>query len=149
MRKLALAVTAILISGSAAMAADDPIAVREALMEGNGASAAVSGAMLKGDLEYNPAVAKAAIAQLHGTAVAFGAFFPEGSDEGDTEASPKIWEDKEGFQKALDKFKSDTEAAMKASGKKGPADIAAFKEAIMPVLGNCKSCHEDFRVDKD
>ena len=150
MRTFAVAVTAILISGSAALAADEnPIEVREALMDANGASAAVSGAMLKGELEYNPAVAKAAIMQLHGTALAFGSFFPEGSDKGETDASPKIWENPEAFQKALDKFKADTEAAVQASGKNGPADLAAFKEVILPVFGNCKSCHEDFRVDKN
>lgn len=150
MRTLAIALATMIAGGTAAYAADDDaIAIRQALMEANGASAASSGAMLKGDLDYNPVVAKAAIAQLHSTAMAFGSFFPEGSDKGDTTASPKIWEDKEGFQKALDKFKADTDAAVKASGKQGPADLAAFKEAIMPVLGNCKSCHENFRVQKN
>lgn len=150
MKKLAVAVSMVLIAGSVAIAADnDPIETREALMEGNAASAAVAAAMLKGDLDYNPAVAKAAIAQFHATAKAFGAFFPEGSDKGDTTASPKIWEDMDAFQQDVAKFEADADAAYKAAGKEGPADLDAFKAAVMPVLGHCKSCHEDWRVKKD
>ena len=35
---------------------------------------------------------------------------------------------------------------MEAAGEDGPADLAAFKAAVGPVLGNCKSCHESYRV---
>lgn len=147
MKRLALAISAMALTATSALAADDPIAIRQALMDANAASAGVAGAMLKGDMDYNPAVAKAAIAQLHGTALAFGSFFPDTSKTGgDTSAAPKIWDDPDAWQSALDKFKSDATAAFKASGREGPADLAAFKEAILPVLGNCKSCHEDFRV---
>ena len=75
-----------------ALAAEDPIAVRQALMDSNGASAAVAGAMLKDELAYDPAVAKSVIASLHATAEAIGVFFPEGSlDPARSSASPKIW----------------------------------------------------------
>jgi cytochrome c556 len=147
MKKIALAASAVMLSvATAAMAANDPIETRKDLMEANGAAAAVAAAMLKGELDYNPAVAKSAIRTLDATAHAFGAFFPEGSDKGDTKASPKIWGDMAGFQKHLAKFQADADAAAKASGKDGPADLAAFKAAITPVFGNCKSCHQDFRL---
>lgn len=150
MKKFAFAASAFLISTTLVTAADDPIAVRQALMESNGASAGASGAMLKGEMDYNPAVAKAAINALHATALAFGDYFPEGSETGgDTTASPKIWEDMEGFQEAVTKFQTDAAAAVEASGKDGPADLEAFKAAITPVLGNCKGCHEDFRIKKN
>lgn len=126
-------------------AADDPIAAREALMESNGASAAVAGAMMKGELPYNPAVGKAVIVAMHATAQSFGAFFPEGSQP-NSDASPKIWEDRAGFDAELAKFQTAASAADKASGKSGPADIDAFKAAIMPVMATCKSCHEGYRL---
>nr|WP_306306754.1 cytochrome c [Nitratireductor aquibiodomus] len=44
---------------------------------------------------------------------------------------------------------TDTAAAVEASGKDGPADLAAFQAAIGPVFGNCKSCHENFRVQNN
>ena len=85
---------------------------------------------------------------MNAAAVTFGDYFPEGSNTGDTTASPKIWEDAAGFQAALTKFSDATGAAMAAAGKDGPADLDAFKAAMGPVMGNCKSCHEGFRVKK-
>jgi cytochrome c556 len=149
MKKFALAVSALLLSMSAVQAADDPVAVRKALMASNGAAAGVSGGMLKGEIPYNPVVAKAVIATLNASAKAFGDYFPEGSGmDPATTASPKIWEDMAGFQTALGKFQADAGAAMEASGKSGPTDLEAFKAAVGPVLGNCKSCHESYRVQK-
>ncbi|MGN6772275.1 MAG: c-type cytochrome [Rhizobiaceae bacterium] len=146
MKKIALAVSAIMLSAAAAAAADDPIASRKALMDANGAAAAVSAAILKGDMDYNPTVAKAAIMTLRAVSHSYGAFFPAGSDQGQTKASPKIWEDMAGFQKELGKFQEQADAAAKASGKDGPADLAAFKAAVTPILGDCKDCHQSYRL---
>jgi cytochrome c556 len=149
MRKFLLAVSAFAMSALPSVAADDPIAVRKALMASVGASAGVAGGLMKNEIPYNPAVAKAAIASINATANAYGDFFPDGSQTGgNTEASPKIWEDAAGFQAALAKFKGATAAAVEAAGKDGPADLAAFQAAIGPVFDNCKGCHEVFRVMK-
>jgi len=147
MKRLVLSLSAFLLTTAAVTAADDPIAVRQAIMQAVAASAGTSSAMIKGELEYNPAVAKAAIATFNAAAQSYGEFFPEGSNTGDTEASPAIWENPEGFQQALAKFQSDAANAMNASGREGPADLAAFRSAVTPVLSNCTSCHENFRLD--
>ena len=77
--------------------------------------------MMKKEIDYSPAAGKAAIAALHGTAEAFGDFFPEGSDMGaDTKAAAAIWENPEGWQAELDKFKAAAAAAMEASGPRRP-----------------------------
>ncbi|WP_309084114.1 cytochrome c [Chelativorans sp.] len=147
MKKVVLSFAAVLLSTAAVTAADDPISVRKALMQANAAAAAVSGAMMKGELEYNPAVARAAIANFNASAMALGDFFPEGSQTGgNTTAAPAIWENPEAFQQAVAKFQTDAAAAMQAAGRQGPADLAAFQAAVTPVLSNCSSCHEDFRV---
>jgi carbonic anhydrase len=52
-----------------AIAADDPIAVRQALMRNNGAAAAVAGAVGKGELDYSPIVGRSVIAALEKEAV--------------------------------------------------------------------------------
>jgi len=143
-----IAVAAVLLVTGTAFAADDPIAVRKALMQATGAAAGLSGGMMKGEIAYNPAAGKSAIASLRAVAHSLGDYFPEGSLTGDTTASPKIAEDADGWNKALAKFIADTDAAAKASGKDGPADLDAFKAAAGPVLGNCKACHEAFRVKK-
>ncbi|CAN0653483.1 Cytochrome c556 [Nitratireductor aquimarinus] len=149
MKKIALAVSALCLSVSGVAAADDPIAVRKSIMQATAASAGLAGAMMKEELAYNPAIAKAAILTLNAGAKSYGAFFPEGSGEGDTTAAPAIWEDAAGFQAALDKYMTDTAAALDAAGKDGPADLASFQAAIGPVFSNCKSCHEKFRIQNN
>ena len=146
MKRLATACAILALSVSVAYAADDPIAIRKDLMEANGAAAAVAAGLLKEQIPYNPVVAKEAIMALRAVSHAFGSFFPAGSDKGDTKASPKIWQDAAGFQATLAKFQADADAAAKAAGKKGPADLAAFKAAITPVLGNCAACHRNYRL---
>ena len=74
----------------------------------------------------------------------FGDYFPEGSSDGETTASPKIWEDMDGFKAAIAKFEGET-----AAGDCCRAESAADLGAVMgSVGGNCKACHETFRVKK-
>ena len=149
MKLPAIAISALAVLVLPSVAASDPIAVRQSLMSSVGANTGVAGGMMKGEIPYNPTVAKGAIAALNASAVAFGDYFPEGSqDASRSEASPKIWEDMEGFTAVLTKFQESSAAAMEAAGKQGPADVEAFKAAVGPVLENCKSCHEKYRVDK-
>jgi len=108
-----------------AVAAEDPIAARQALMSANGAAGAVAGAMLKDELPYSPVVAKSVIATVNGTAHAVGDLFTE----------------------ALVTFQEAAAAASDASGKDGPADKAAFGAAMKPVFDACQGCHEDYRVE--
>lgn len=146
--KLPLVLGALGLSAAAAFAADDPVAARQAIMDSNGAAAAVAGGMLKDEIPYSPTVGKAVITSLNATAHTIGDYFPEGSgsDPAKSAAAPKIWEDPAGFQAAIAKFSTDVAAALQASGKDGPADKAAFQAAVQPVLGNCKTCHETYRL---
>lgn len=145
--KLPIVIGALGLSAVAAFAADDPVAARQAIMDGNGAAAAVAGGMLKDEIPYDPAVGKVVIATFNATAHTFGDYFPEGSaDPAKSGAAPKIWEDPAGFQTALARFSTDVAAALQASGKDGPPDKAAFQAAVQPVLGNCKTCHESYRL---
>jgi cytochrome c556 len=151
MRKLILGLMLAGMAGvgaTAVAAADDPIATRKAIMDSVGAAAGLGGGMMKGEIAYSPAAGKSVIATMDAAAHSFGSFFPEGSDKGDTTASPKIWQDPAAFDEAIAKLAATTSAAVTASGKNGPADVAAFKAAMGPVFGNCKSCHEAFRVKK-
>lgn len=143
----ALALSVTVVSAGGHLTGNDAVDTRKALMQAVGSAAGVAGAMMKGEMDYNPAVAGAAIASMRGAAYAVGAFFPEGTDTvKGTTAAPKIWSDAAGFEMALAKFKTDIDAASAASGKDGPADLDAFKAAIGPVFANCKSCHEGYRI---
>lgn len=129
-----------------AHAADDPLATRQAVMSSVGGAAGLGGGMMKGEIAYSPAAGKAAIATMRAASLTFGDYFPDGSDSGDTEAAPAIWSDRAGFDAEIAKFAAATEAAAKASGKGGPADLDAFKAAFGPIFGSCKACHEGYRV---
>jgi len=149
MRRFAIASATLAILALPAFADDDPIAVRQALMDNNGASAGVAGAIMKGELDYSPVVGKAVIYAMSATAAAYGDFFPEGSeDAARSNASPKIWQDMAGFQAEIAKFKEATAKAREISGKGGPADAEAFKAAMGPIFDSCKTCHEAYRVEK-
>lgn len=147
MKKTLLALSLVAATATAAFATDDPIATRKALMQANGAAAGASAGMMKQEIEYSPAVANAALGSFNAVAMAFGDYFPEGSDMGaDTKASPAIWEDPEGWQAELEKFMTAASAAKEAAGREGPADLEAFQAAVGPVLGTCRSCHEKFQT---
>jgi cytochrome c556 len=144
MRRLIVGVAAFAITAAtaSAFATEDPIATRKALMDANGGAAGAASAMIKEEIPFHPAVAKSSLLTMRAVAYAYGDYFPEGSDTGDTKASSKIWEDSAGFAAALQKFQSDTDAALASD----PQDLDAFKAAFGQVAANCKSCHESYKL---
>ena len=144
MRRLLLGLAAFSIAAVSvsAFATEDPVKTRKWLMDANGAAAGAGAAMMKGEVPFHPAIAKSVFQTMHAVAYSYGDYFPAGSDQGDTKASPKIWEDAAGFAAALAKFQQDTDAAIKAD----PQDLEAFKAAFGQAAGNCKSCHDAYRI---
>lgn len=119
---------------------------RQELMKENGRSAKTAGEMIKGEAAFDPATAATIFADMHEVAVEFGDYFPEDSQTGaETEAAPAIWERPDEYQAALVKFQEDTQAAIDAA----PQDIDTFRQAFGRVAENCRSCHEEFRIDED
>lgn len=145
MKKLLLALSAVALAASAAVA--DPIADRQALMKANGKAAGQLAAIAKGEKPFDAAAVLAALQTLNDDAqkLDVATLFPAGSETGgDTTASPKIWEDTAGFQAAVDKFRTAAAAAVAAP----PADVDGVKAALGALGQNCSSCHETFRVKK-
>ncbi|CTQ51634.1 High-potential cytochrome c [Roseibium album] len=135
----------LLVAVGTAQAAEDPIATRQAIMASVGAAAALAGSMMKSEIAYSPVAGKSAIATMNAASHSYGAFFPDGSNASNTKAAEAIWDKPDGFAAELAKFNAAAEKAMAAAGKKGPADLDAFKAAMGPVFGTCKSCHETYR----
>jgi len=142
---LGLAALAVALASTAAVAVEDPILTRKKLMDANGASVGAAQAMIKGETPFHPAVAKAALQNFASVGYAFGDYFPPGSDQGDTRASPRIWEDMAGFQQAVTQFRQDSEAALASE----PATLEAFQAAMGTVGRHCQSCHEDYRLERN
>lgn len=72
--------------------------------------------------------------------------FPGGSDVGDSEALPLIWEEPEEFADAIATAEEATVAFQEAVAG---GDRAAIGAAFRDVGAACRGCHDRFRVDDD
>jgi cytochrome c556 len=147
--RIVLLAAGLAFAGLPAFAQEDPIETRQYLMRANGAAAATAGMMLRGDLEYAPAVGRSAIMTMRAVSHSFGDYLPEGSHDPErSDAEAAIWEDMEGFQAVLAEFRELADAAVEAAGEEGPADREAFAAAVQPVLGQCRDCHQSYRAER-
>lgn len=147
MRKiLSIATIAALVSTGFAYAAGhvDAVTMRKNGMQVVGASMGTLAGMAKGQIAFDAKHAASALKGMNYVANTLGNYFPEDSSNGDTTASPKIWEDMAGFKAALAKLDKDTAAAL----ANPPQDQASLGAMLGTIGGNCKSCHETYRVKK-
>ncbi|MEX3008057.1 cytochrome c [Hoeflea sp. TYP-13] len=142
---VALALAAVFLTGQAVYAAE-PQQERQQTMKGVGEAMGTLAKTIKGEIEYDATAVANAFKKMNEASRNFADKFPEGSETGhETEASPKIWSDRPGFEKAVQEFEADTDSAVKAA----PKDIDEFKAAFGRVAENCKTCHETYRVKKE
>ena len=137
---------AMLTASTLAGAEGTPQLERHELMEGVGKAAKVIGAMFRGEAEYDAAAVQKSLQTIQAAAGKFGDLFPEGSETGEgTEAAPAIWEDREGFNAALQDWADATAAAIAAA----PATLDDAKPAVGPVFQTCKGCHDSYRIEEE
>lgn len=144
MRKFLLAFSAIALTFGAAHA--DPIAEREALMKERGRTIGALAKMAKGETPFDAAATMAALQTLSANAekgLDVDALWPAGS-QGDSEASPKIWEDSAAFKAEAEKYKAAVDGAVAAA----PADVAALQASVGAIGKECGACHEVYRLKK-
>jgi cytochrome c556 len=101
------------------------------------------GAMAKGKTPYDKALFARHARDLNAAAhLDLLPGFPDGSDEGDTEARPDIWLDWDGFTEKYAALKQATEALAAAAG----GDLtSSVKDKLGKVGDACKSCHRAYR----
>src|SRR3954454_17657950 len=135
-----LAISAVAIGVSAAVAQQDIIEQRKALMKGNGQQAGILTRIVRGDEPYDAAKVQRAFAQFEETAQKFPSLFPENARTGETRALPAVWEKRADFLAAAQKLGKDT-----ADAKAKVTDLDTLK-AAMPIIGkHCGDCHQTFR----
>src|SRR5690242_16018081 len=97
-----------LLIGVGAVMAQDAVKDTQAMMKANGKNAGALSAMVKGEKPYDQATVDAAFAQFETTAKKFPTLFPTSMKgmklEGDYDASPKVWDDKAGFNEHAASF---------------------------------------------
>jgi len=145
MIRTAFAVTAIAVVTSIAVAEQDPIAARRALMKANGDEAKIGVAMVKGEAPFDLAKAQKMFDTFEDAAQKMPALFPDTSKTGgETGAKLEIWQNMDDFKARFGKFAADAKAA-KADVK----DLDSFKAAFGAIGKNdCGGCHEKYRVKK-
>jgi cytochrome c556 len=139
------AVAAIALGVGVALAQQDPIAARRALMKANGDEAKGGAAMAKGEAPFDLAKARKMFSTFQDAAAKAPSLFPDNSKTGgDTAAKAEIWENIEDFKARLVKLGTDSKAALDSV-----TDLDTFKAAFGNIGKNdCAGCHEKYRVKK-
>jgi cytochrome c556 len=147
MIRTALVVGALLLGTGAVLAQQDLVKQDQDTMKANAKNLGGLVAMVKGEKPYDQATVTAALAQLEETAKKLPTMFPESTKGmnpgGDYSASPKIWEDKAGFQARIDAF-----AKIVADAKSKITDLDTLKVSAPAIGKECGNCHETFRIKK-
>jgi cytochrome c556 len=145
MKRVLVVAAALAVSAAAvAVAADDPIAARKALMKENGKQAKEGAAMLKGEAPFDLAKAKTILATFENAAVKAPPLFPDTAKEGgETAALPAIWQNKADFEARFTKLGTDAKAA-----EGSVTDLDSFKVAFSTIGKDCGGCHELYRQKK-
>ncbi|ANL39722.1 cytochrome c-556 protein [Rhizobium phaseoli] len=126
-------------------AADGTHDSRIALMKKIGGSAGALAAIAKGEKPYDAETVKTALTTIAATAKVFPDQFKPGTETGDQEASPKIWENMDDFKARAAKLSADAETALAQL----PADPAAVGATLNTLGANCGGCHKAYRIKKD
>lgn len=121
----------------------DAIEARQTILKGIGDDTRPVVAMLKGEAPFDLAKVKTALKTQAEGADKLPGFFPDNSRTGRTEASPRIWAEKERFFGLYAKLAADARAA-----ETSITDAASLKAVFPGLLADCKACHDDFRVKK-
>jgi cytochrome c556 len=145
MLRTLFAVATIALGLSVAIAQQDPIAARKALMKANGDQAKIGAAMIKGEAPFDIAAVHKIFATFQDASAKAPALFPDNSKTGgETAADPKIWENIEDFKARLAKLGEDAKAA-----DAKVTDLDSFKAAFGNIGKNdCGGCHEKYRIKK-
>jgi len=145
MKRILIVGSALLLGMGAVWAQQDAAKDAQAIMKGNGKNAGAVAAMVKGEKPYDQATVDTALAQFEDTAKKLPNLFPASMKgvklEGDYQISPKVWEDKAGFDAKIASF---AKVVSEAKGK--IKDLDSLKANFPAVGKECGACHETFRV---
>ncbi len=140
-----LIIAGIALGVTVAVAQQDPIAARKALMKANGDEAKIGAAMIKGQAPFDLTAAKKIFAAWEDAAVKMPELFPDNSKTGgETAARAEIWENLTDVKARFAKLGTDAKAAAASV-----TDLDSFKAAFGNIGKNdCGGCHEKYRVKK-
>lgn len=137
-----------LMPGTAVSGDDDPAALveyRHTVMESLGKHMKASGMILKGKVARKGDLFGHAHA-LHEFGKEMGSMFPESTKDLKSDSLPAVWEDRAGFDKAIETYLTETGKLVELAKKE---DFDGFKLQFREVGKSCGGCHKTYRVDED
>jgi cytochrome c556 len=139
----ALAITAVVsLPALADTTPEDALDYRKAVMTALRGNIGAASMIVRGLVEDDGHLVGHALGLANG-AKEMERIFQEGSNVGDSEALPLIWEEPDAFAEAVAKMQAATAALVTAAeGGDREAIGAAFRE----VGGSCRGCHDRYRV---
>ena len=146
MKRIVVAVGALLLGAGVVVAQQDVAVQQQNLMKSQGKSMyGVMLKMVKGETPYDQAAVDAALTSLEADVAKIPAVFTPNPKEDVANAtfgsSQKIWQSKADFDAkglAVSKAIADVKGTTK--------DVASLKVAFDSINGKCGDCHETFRV---
>jgi cytochrome c556 len=135
-----LAVSGLVLGASLAVLAADAFQDRHMAMEEINDAMKALGAIAKKQAPFDAAVVKTNATTIADNLKLASTLFPPGSGGGESLAKPEIWTDAAIFGKTM----KDAQAA--AVALQSVSDEAAFGPALRALGGNCKACHEKYRL---
>jgi len=150
-RKLTIILTTVAVAFGVSVTAaadttpEDAADYRAAIMTALRGHLVAASMTMRGLVDDNGQIANHA----HGianSAAEFGNIFQEGSNVGESEALPVIWEEPEDFAAAITKLQDAAAAFVEAADS---GDAAAIGGAFRNLGGSCRGCHDRFRVAHD
>ena len=146
MIRIVFTVAAMALGASIAIADQDPIAARRALMKANGDEAKAGVSMIKGEAPFDLAKAHKIFQTFEEAGQKMPELFPDTSKTGgETAARAEIWQNIDDVKARFAKFAADAKAA-NADVK----DLDSFKASFGTIGKNdCGGCHEKYRVKKN
>ena len=138
----------LLLGAGAVLAQQDAVKLAQDTMKANGRNmGTVLSPMVKGEKPYDQAAVDAALNQFDDTAKKLPTMFPssikDAKWEGDFSPSPKVWEDKAGYDAKVASF-----AKVVAEAKAKIKDLDSLKANFPGIGKECTACHETYRVKK-
>jgi len=141
MIRTVLAMAAVALGVTFAIAQSDPIAQRKAIMKNNGKNAGAVNRMVRGEDPFDAAKVNAAFSEWADAAQKLPPLFASPPPAGaDTRALPKIWETKADFDAKLAAF-----GKAVADNKDKAKTLDELKVAFPAVNKACNDCHEPYR----
>ncbi len=135
-----LVVAGLVLGSSLAVVLADAYHDRHMLMEEINDAMKPLGAIAKKQAPFDAAVVKTNATTIAENLKKAHELFPAGSDGGESRAKPEIWTDRAEFDKQM----KDAQAAAVALSQ--VKEEAAFLPALRTLGGDCKSCHDMYRL---